>query len=366
MKIGLCRPVVTEEMVEAAADALRNERLVLGESVFKFEDAFADYVGTQHAVSVSSGTAALTLTLIAMGMKGNEILTTPLSFVATATSIVHAGGIPRFADVQEEDCLMDAHDIVRRLTERTKGVLPVHLFGHPCEMDAISEIASKKGLMVVEDAAQAHGAKYKKRRIGSLGHAGCFSFYTTKNMTVGGDGGMVTTDDERLAEDIRKLRHCGRTSQYVHDVFGFTSRLNSANAAFGLVQLKYLDQWNERRRQIASRYTNRLKHTREAVTPPMPSRDRTPVFHLYAIRAEKRDGLADHLNARGVESGIHYPVPIHLQPVYREEYGYEGGEFPVSESLTSRLLSIPIYPELTDAEVDYVCESIEEYYGGLK
>lgn len=366
MKIGLCRPVVTEEMVEAAADALRNERLVLGESVFKFEEAFAKYVGTEHAVSVSSGTAALILTLIAMGIKGNEILTTPLSFVATATSIVHAGGTPSFSDVQEDDFLMDPTDLVSRLTERTRGVMPVHLFGHPCEMDEISEIASERGLMVVEDAAQAHGAKFKHRRTGSLGNAGCFSFYSTKNMTVGGDGGMVTTDDERLAEDIRKLRHCGRVSQYVHDVFGFTSRLNSANAAFGLVQLKYLEEWNERRRAIASRYTDHLRHTEIIATPPMPSKDRTPVFHLYAILAKNRDGLADHLNANGVECGIHYPVPIHLQPVYREVYGYEGGEFPVSESLSGKLLSLPIFPEMTHEEVDYVCECIEDYYGGLE
>jgi perosamine synthetase len=366
MRIGLCRPVVTEEMVEAAADALRNERLVLGESVFKFEEAFADYVGTEHAVSVSSGTAALTLTLIAMGIKGNETLTTPLSFVATATSIIHAGGTPRFTDVQEGDYLMDPMDIVPRLTERIKAIMPVHLFGHPCEMDAISEIASERELMVVEDAAQAHGAKYKNRRTGSLGNAGCFSFYSTKNMTVGGDGGMVTTDDDRLAEDIRKLRHCGRVSQYVHDVFGFTCRLNSANAAFGLVQLKYLDRWNERRRAIASRYTDRLRHLGTVRTPPMPSKDRTPVFHLYAILAENRDELADHLNAKGIECGIHYPVPIHLQPVYREEFGYEGGEFPVSESLTGKLLSLPMFPEMTDEEVNYVCECIEDYYGGLE
>jgi perosamine synthetase len=366
MRIGLCKPVVTEEMIEAATEALRNERFVLGESVFKFEEAFADYVGTEHAVSVSSGTAALTLTLIAMGIKGNEILTTPLSFVATATSIVHAGGTPRFTDVQEDDFLIDPTDIVSRLTEKTRGIMPVHLFGHPCEMDAIWDIASERGLMVVEDAAQAHGAKYKNRRTGSLGNAGCFSFYSTKNMTVGGDGGMVTTDDERLAEDIRKLRHCGRVSQYVHDVFGFTSRLNSANAAFGLVQLKYLDEWNERRRAIASRYTDILRQTERVETPPVPSKELTSVFHLYAIRAEYRDGLAHHLTTHGVECGIHYPVPIHLQPVYREVYGYKEGEFPVSESLTGKLLSLPMFPEMTDEEVDYVCECIEDFYGGLE
>lgn len=363
MKIGLCRPTVTEEMIEAAADALRNERIVLGESVFKFEEAFARYIGTDHAISVASGTAALTLTLIALGIKGREILTTPLSFVATATSIVHADGIPRFADVREEDYLLDPSDIVPRLNERTSGIMPVHLFGHPCEMDAIGEIAGERDLLVIEDAAQSHGAVYRGRKTGSLGDAGCFSFYSTKNMTVGGDGGMVTTDDERLAEDIRKLRNCGRVSQYVHDAFGFTERLNTANAAFGLVQLKYLDQWNQRRREIASGYTDRLRHLDQVGIPPMPSKDIVPVFHLYAIKTEGREDLAEYLKEKGVESGNHYPLPIHLQPVYVEEFGYRGGELPVSELLSGKLLTLPIFPTMTDEEVSYVCESIEDFYG---
>ncbi len=366
MRIGLCRPVVTDEMVEAAAEALRNERLVLGESVFRFEEAFARYTGTEHAVSVSSGTAALTLTLTAMGLKGSEVLTTPLSFVATATSMVHAGVTPRFSDVREEDFLLNPSIIPRGFTERTAGIMPVHLFGRACDMDAVSEIASERGLMVIEDAAQAHGALYKGRKTGSLGDAGCFSFYSTKNMTVGGDGGMVTTNDERLANDIRKLRHCGRVSQYTHDVFGFTSRLNTANAAFGLVQLKHLDEWNERRRTVAARYTDRLRHLGSLQVPPGPTGDVVPVFHLYAVRAERRDELVEHMRSREVEVGVHYPVPIHLQPIYMEEYGYSGGEYPVSESLAGRLASLPMYPTITNGEVDYVCEAIEDFYGGIE
>ncbi len=365
MRIGLCRPTVTEEMVEAALEALRNERLVLGESVFKFEEAFAHYTGTDHAVSVGSGTAALTLTCIAMGMKGREVITTPLSFVATATGMVHAGAVPRFVDVGERDYLIDPHEIQKRTTDWTKGIMPVHLFGRPCDMKAIGEIAAEKGLLIIEDAAQAHGAEFNGRKVGSLADAGCFSFYSTKNMTVGGDGGMVTTDDERLAEEIRKLRHCGRVSQYTHDVFGYTSRLNTANAAFGLVQLKYLDEWNERRREIAARYTDRLRHLDE-VTPPLgPTREVRPVFHLYVAVVERRDALAEHMRSQGVEVGVHYPVPIHLQPIYVSEYGHQPGDFPVSEALSSRLLSLPIFPTLTDQEVDYVCEAIENFYGGI-
>jgi perosamine synthetase len=363
MRINLSRPTVTEEMVEAAAQALRDERLVLGESVYRFEEAFARYIGTDHAVSVSSGTAALTLSLIALNARGREVITTPLSFIATANSIVHAGGRPRFADVSD-DCLISVEKVREAFDERSSAIMPVHLFGFPCDMDGLLEVSEEHGLNIVEDAAQAHGAEYKGRKVGSFGNAGCFSFYSTKNMTVGGDGGMVTTNDERLAEELRKLRDCGRVSRYVHDVFGYTARLNTVNAAFGLAQLRHLDDWNERRRELAALYGKRLMGL-ETVSPPnSPSKEIRPVFHLYAIRCRERDELAKHLMGRGVEVGVHYPVPIHLQPVYREAYGYREGGFPVSEGLSRRLLSLPMFPSLTEREVDYVCEGIWEFYGG--
>ena len=356
-RIPLARPVVSEEMVQAMAQAVRDERLVLGESVFKFEEEFARYVGTEHAVSVSSGTDALTLTMLAMNVRAREVITTPFSFVATATSIVHAGATPIFADVLA-DGNIDPSEI--RPGRETSAVLPVHLYGNPARMDEIAEAAPN--VKIIEDACQAHGASYKGRKCGSLGDAGCFSFYTTKNMTVGGDGGMVTTNDERLADDLRKLRDCGRVSRYEHDVFGFTSRLNTANAAFGRVQLRHLDEWNERRRTIARLYFNKLKDVASIVLPQMGSKDVKPVFHLFAIRCDNRDELAKCLSSKGVDTAVHYPIPIHLQPIYRSAYGHYSGEFPVSERLSKQMLSLPIFPEMTNEQVDHVCKAIIEHY----
>ncbi|MBM4237517.1 MAG: DegT/DnrJ/EryC1/StrS family aminotransferase, partial [Euryarchaeota archaeon] len=254
----------------------------------------------------------------------------------------------------------------RSLTSEAAAVLPVHLFGHPCRMDELVDNARKKRLRIVEDAAQAHGAAYKGKRVGSIGDLGCFSFYSTKNMTVGGDGGMVTTNDEHLAKEIAKLRDCGRVSRYVHDVVGFTARLNTANAAFGLVQLRHLDEWNERRRGIARRYAQHLGHEERILLPPTGGSGIVPVFHLFAVRCERRDELARHLADRGIESGVHYPLPIHLQPVYREMYGFEPGSFPVSERLSESLLSLPMYPSLSDDDVKYICEQVLSFFGGSR
>jgi dTDP-4-amino-4,6-dideoxygalactose transaminase len=358
-KIPLARPVVDDEMLQAVNDALRNERLVLGESVFKFEEAFARYVGTRHAVSVSSGTDALQLVFLALNVRGKGVITSPLSFVATANSVVQAEGRPYFADASGTDYNLDPLAARAAWREGTAAVLPVHLFGHPAQMDELLELAQEKGAAVVEDACQAHGAIYRGSKAGSIGTAGCFSFYPTKNMTVGGDGGMVTTDDGDLAKSLAKLRDCGRVSRYVHDVVGYTSRLNNANAAFGLVQLKSLDSWNERRRAIAARYARRLSGTGVGL-PPMPESDVLPVFHLFVIRSEMRDRLAERLAKKGIETGVHYPVPIHLQPVYVQMYGFRGGEYPVSERLSASLLSLPIFPSMTDEQVDIICEEIVE------
>jgi len=360
-KIPVSRPTVTDEMVEAMADAVRNERMVLGESVFKFEEEFARYTGTKHAISVSSGTDALVLTLIALNVRGKEVITSPLSFIATANSIVHAGATPVFADSSPKDLNIDPAEV--RTMSGTAAIMPVHLFGQPARMDELREAVGEK-VKIIEDACQAHGAVYKGKKAGSIGDAGCFSFYATKNMTVGGDGGMITTNDERLAADLRKLRDCGRTSRYVHDIFGFTARLNTANAAFGRVQLRNLDGWNERRRAIARRYAEKLRDVPEVILPPMGNRDITPVFHLFVVRAEDRDALARSLQSRDIETAVHYPVPIHLQPVYRDAFGYSPGSYPESERLADRVLSLPVFPTLADEDVDRVCEAIIDHYGG--
>jgi perosamine synthetase len=363
-KIPMARPVVTDEMVKAVTTALREERMTMGESVFKFEEEFARFVGTDHAVSIASGTAALQLALIAARVKDREVITSPLSFIATANAAVQAGATPKFADVRKRDYDLDPKKVIGALTAKSAAVMPVHLYGYPADMDALSEIAGPRRMVVIEDAAQAHGATYKGRKIGSIGDMACFSFYPTKNMTVAGDGGMVTTNSALLAKEVAKLRDCGRVSRYVHDVIGFTYRLNTMNAAFGRVQLKHLEEWNERRRAIARLYAKQLDGLGNVILPPLGNKDIVPVFHLFVLRAHRRDELVKFLGEKGIECAVHYPVPIHLQPVYREMYGYREGAFPISEALCEELISIPMFPGLKDAEVKTVSAAIHEFYGG--
>ena len=363
MKIPLMRPVIDDEMVEAAIQALQNERLVLGESVFKFEEEFARYIGVKHAISTNSGTDALHIALLALGIgPGDEVITTPASFVASANCALHAGARPVFADIDMRTYTLDPSEAEKAVTGRTKAVLPVHLYGHPADMGAIMDLAEEKGLFVIEDACQAHGAIYKGRKAGSIGHVGCFSFYPSKNMTVAGDGGMITTDDEEVAERAASLRNCGRSDWYVFERVGFTARLNTVNAAIGLVQLRRLDEWNEARRRIAELYRRLLSGLEAIVLPPRGDRGVKPVYHLFVIRTEHRDALASWLRSQGIECAIHYRLPIHLQPVYKRLFGFRGGEFPRAEELSRTCLSLPMWPGLTDDQVRYVCETIEEFF----
>ncbi|MDH3364865.1 MAG: DegT/DnrJ/EryC1/StrS family aminotransferase [Thermoplasmata archaeon] len=362
MKVPFAQPIMTEGMVEAAANALRNERLTMGDSMFKFEEAFAKMCGVKHAVSVNSGTAAIQLSLLAAGVKANDtVLTSSMSFVATTNAFVAFGGVPAFADVLDSEYTIDPTKI--KITPDTRAIVPVHLYGHPSHMDEIIEIAEEAGILVLEDACQAHGALYRGKRAGALGDIGCFSFYPTKNMHVGGDGGMVTTDDGDVAELVKKLRHCGRKGQYEHDVIGYTARLNSANAAIGIEQLKMLEGWNEKRRAIAAKYHARLKDLDGLGLPPQPTSDISPVYHLYTVKTARRDQLRAHLDEAGVQTGVHYEIPIHLQPIYREMFGYKDGQLPVTERLCKEVLTLPIFPDLTDDQMSYVCEKITEFYG---
>jgi perosamine synthetase len=363
-RIPLAKPVIDDEMKEAALQALQNERLVLGESVFKFEAEFARYCETEFAVSTASGTAALALSLIAEGVGGGEVITTPASFVASANSIIHAAATPKFADINLRDYTIDPAKIRSSLSDRTRAIVPVHLFGFPAQMDEIRRIASERGISVIEDACQAHGALWKGKRAGSVGDVGCFSFFSSKNMTVGGDGGMVVTDDESTADSIRSLRDCGRAkgSKYLHTKVGFTERLNTVQAAIGRIQLKRLDKWNESRRAIASEYDALLSDLDDLTTPPTGSATVRPVYHMYVIRSSRRDDLRAWLDRAEIETGIHYPDPIHLQPVYREMFGYRGGEFPNSETFCKSCLSIPMHPNLSRDEVRLVSDSIHQFY----
>ena len=363
MKIPLSSPFFDEEMKKAAVHALCSERFVLGESVFKFEEEFARYCGVDYGVSTSSGTAALHLALVALGVKHRHlVVTSPASFIATANAVVHAGATPIFADIELQTYNLDFEQLRQRITSDTKTVIPVHLYGYPSDMDSIVEIARRHGLHVIEDACQAHGAAYKGRKVGSLGDAACFSFYSSKNLIVAGDGGMLVTDDEEVAGKVAKMRDCGRVSKYVHDVIGYTSRLNTVNAAVGRVQLKHLDEWNEKRRKNAALYDNLLSDLDEVILPPSGGSEVEPVYHLYVIRLKHRDKLKKWLEENGVECGIHYVLPIHLQPIYKELYGFKGGEYPKSEELCRTCLSLPMHPRLTLNEIKYVSEKIHEFF----
>ena len=361
--IPLAKPVFNKEMERAAVDALRNERFVLGESVHKFEEEFARYCGVDYAVSTSSGTSALHIALLALGIsRGEEVITTPASFVATSNAVLHANGVPKFADIELSTYTIDPAEIAANVTSRTKSVLPVHLYGYPADMDSINDIGEKKGLYVIEDACQAHGAFYRSKKVGSLGHVACFSFYPSKNMTVAGDGGMLVTNDEGVANKAAKLRDCGRKSKYVHDVIGYTARLNSVNAAVGRVQLRYLDEWNRKRRRIAGTYDRLLSDVRELALPPRGDKETRPVYHLYTVRTKKRDALKSWLESNRIGCGVNYSLPIHLQPVYRELFGSKEGTFPKSEELCQTCLSIPMHPNLTEKEIQLITERIHEFF----
>jgi dTDP-4-amino-4,6-dideoxygalactose transaminase len=362
MKVPQAQPVMTEKMIEAAANALRTERLTLGESVNRFEEAFAKMCGVDHAIAVNSGTAALQLGLQAAGVKaGDKVVTPAMSFVATSNSFVAFGAEPVFTDVDATDFNQDPAKLV--LDQRTKAIIPVHLYGHPARMDEINEKADKHGVVVVEDACQAHGARYKGRRAGSLGLMGCFSFYPTKNMHVGGDGGMVTTDDAKIADLVKRLRHCGRKGQYEHDLIGYTARLNSANAAVGIEQLKMLDEWNNKRRAVAAKYDSLLSGVGDLRLPPKPSKDFEPVYHQYAILTKKRNELKAHLESKGVGVGVHYDIPIHLQPIYKDMFGFKEGMLPITERLCKEVLTLPMFVDITDEQIKYVAECFREFYG---
>jgi len=355
--ISLSDVEVTEEMKSAAINAMENEFFVLGESVFKFEEEFAKYIGTRYAISVSSGTNALHLSLLALGLKEKQkVITSTNSFVASANSILHAGGIPKLVDIDDETGNIDPKNIKKSAAGVT-GIIPVHLFGNPCEIKEIVDYAKEKNLFVIEDAAQAHGAEFSGKKVGSFGNVGCFSFFSTKNMTVCGDGGMITTNDEEVAETLRCLRDCGRKSKYEHIRIGFTSRLNTINAAIGRVQLKHLDEFNNERRRLAAIYKNKLP--KEMLLKE--TEGGKSVYHIFAIKTERRDELAEFLKREGIQTGVHYSLPIHLQPIYKKLFGYKEGTCPVAEGFTKHIMSLPMFPSLGEENVKIVCEKINSF-----
>lgn len=363
-KIHLSMPIFDQEMKETAMHALENERFVLGESVLKFEQEFARYCGSKYAVATGSGTAALMLSLIALEVGQGEVITTPASFIASASSIIHAGAKPRFADITSETYTIKPENVKHAITAGTKAILPVHLYGFPAQMDELCEIAAESGVAVVEDACQAHGAMFNGKKVGAIGDVGCFSFYPSKNMTVCGDGGMIVTDNDSIAEAVASLRDCGRAkgSKYSHVRIGFTERMNTVHGAVGRIQLRRLDQWNDQRKRIARKYDETLADLPDVALPPRETDKACPVHHMYVIRTSRRDELLKWLERAGIECGVHYPEPIHLQPIFRKSYGFRGGEFPKSENLCKQALSLPMHPALSNNEVEYISEQIHGFY----
>lgn len=366
VKIPMAKPVFNNEMEEAAINALRNERFVLGESVYKFEEEFARYCGVDFAVATSSGTEALQIALVALGIKeGQCVFTSPASFIATSNAILNVRASPIFADIDLVTYTTDPIQLERATRKNVNAVIPVHLYGYPADMDEINEVAAKYDLSVIGDACQAHGAFYRGRKVGSLADVSCFSFYPSKNMTVAGDGGALVTDKEEVAKKAARLRDCGRRSKYVHDLVGYTARLNTVNAAVGRVQLRYLDEWNEKRRRNAEVYDRLLSDIEGLVLPPKGDHETRPAYHLYVVRTKYRNSLKFWLESHGIQCGIHYPLPLHLQPVYKDMFNYKEGMFPRSEELCRTCLSIPMHQELTSSEIFFVSGKVHEFFENL-
>jgi dTDP-4-amino-4,6-dideoxygalactose transaminase len=345
-----------EEITAAIQGVLDRGDFILGQDVHKFEEEFAAYCGTKYAVGVDSGLAALELSLRALAIgAGDEVIVPAHTFTASAAAITFAGAKPVFVDVNPETLCIDVEKIESAITAHTKAILPVHLYGLPADMDSIFAIAEKRNLVVVEDACQAHGAIYKGKRTGNLGHAAGFSFYPTKNLGACGDAGILTTNDETVAEAAKAMRNCGQKSKNVHELPPFNHRLDSIQAAILRVKLRYLDQWINSRRNLADLYNKLL--TGSNVIPPGEPAGYEHVYHLYVVRSKSRDELQAHLKSRGIGTAIHYPKPVHLQPFYTQQGGAEG-QFPVAEETCNEILSLPMYPEMTEEQVEIVASEI--------
>lgn len=355
---------IEEEILSAQKGVLEKGHFILGEEVSSFEEEFARYCGVRYGVGVGSGTDALFLALKAAGIgEGDEVITVSHSFIATAIAISRAGAKPIFVDIDPEVYTMDPNVLEdflkKRKRSRVKAILPVHLYGHPAEMDAILDIANRYHLMVIEDACQAHGAEYQGRKAGSFGHLGCFSFYPTKNLGAYGDGGMVVTNGKKYFERLRLLRRYGEKRKYEHVLKGWNSRLDEMQAAILRVKLKYLDQWNGERRKKALMYKRMFESTE--VRCPVEREKARHVYHLFVIQMKRRNALQVFLKEKGIETLIHYPVPIHLQKAYAE-LGYRRGDLPVTEKYAHETLSLPFYPELTTEEMREVQEQVRTFF----
>jgi dTDP-4-amino-4,6-dideoxygalactose transaminase len=347
---------IRREVDAALARVLESGQFVMGREVLAFEAAFAEYLGAQHCVGVSSGTAAIQLALMACGLgAGDEVIIPANTFIATAEGVSAAGATPVFVDVDPVSYTIDPARVERAVTSRTRALLPVHLYGQAADLDPIFEIAARNNLIVIEDAAQAHGALYKGRPVGVQAAAGCFSFYPAKNLGAYGEGGAITTNDYEVARRCRLLRDHGSERKYHHEIIGYNFRLEEIQGAVLRVKLSHLDRWNELRREHAARYGELL--AAGDLVLPREMAYAYHVYHLYVVQTEARDQLRRILDEAGVQTGIHYPVPVHLQPAYAS-LGYKAGDFPEAERQARRVLSLPMFPELSEQQMMCVAETI--------
>jgi len=352
--------VVNKEMKETAVRVLENEMLVGGESVINFEESFAKYVGTDYAVSTNSGSSALLLAFYAINLNiGDKVVAPSATFIATLNGACLLGANPLFCEIGSDYVI--SSDLLEKILGKSqvKCVVPVHLYGYPCDMSSILDIANRKNAILIEDTAQAHGAQHKGKKVGSFGQAAIFSFYPTKNMTVGGDGGMITTNSKEIYESALKMRDVGRKTKYTHDEIGYTLRLNSVNAAIGKIQLQHLDEWNDKRRLIANTYRNKLTGVGDLILPPEEGPHDKSVYHLFVLRTKKRNLLGIWLSKNGVSTGVHYPIPVHRQPAYQK---FEGKDLDFTDEWSKTVISIPIFPNLDSKDQEYIINLVTRFY----
>ena len=353
---------LTEEFERAIREVIESSAFAGGPFVERFEEEFASFCGSSYAIGVGNGTDALWLALLALGIgEGDEVITVPNTFIATAEAITYCKARPVFVDVDPDTFTMNPAELEKSLTKKTKAIIPVHLFGQPADMDSILEFARANGLFVVEDAAQAHGAQYKGQKAGTMGDAGCFSFYPGKNLGAFGEAGAVVTNDPELRKQIQMLRDHGQSRKYYHSTMGWNCRMDGIQAAILSIKLSHLDKANSLRRKHALEYNQAFAGIDEVLTP-FEAKYARHVYHVYAVRVQERDAVLRHLQEKGVGCAVHYPVPVHLQEAGRN-LGYTKGAFPIAEKLADEFLSLPMFPELTEEQIEYVGRCVSETVG---
>ena len=356
-KLSPQHSALKKEIETAMQRVLKGDHFILGPEVESFEHEFAVYTGTKFAVGVASGTDAIILALMVVGVQpGDEVVTVSNTAIPTAVAISRTGAMPVFADIESEGYQMDPKDLEKKITPKTKAIIPVHLYGQPADMDLIMDIGKRRGIPVIEDACQAHGARFNSKKIGSFGLMGCFSFYPTKNLGCLGDGGMITLNDETLYHRLLRLRNYGQKSRYEHEEVGMNSRLDELQAAVLRVKLKHLDAWNLKRKNISSYYSDNIRNP--AIIKPNCFQGRESVYHIYPLRCQERDAFKTWLECGGVGTLIHYPTPVHLQTTYASSGSYS---LPRTENHANTVLSLPIYPELSSEDAAKICDRVNQF-----